>query len=135
MKKGNIIVSVRKGTCQCQEEVRTSYFVENTTTMIFFPITAECVDMRKDICYLHYNRYGCTTPMSQNTTRKLCCCSMGQGWGQPCRACPSQGTSRYMRQEFSILVHSNHSTLLNKHNFQMNTTPCAARDPAKSLIQ
>lgn len=56
----------------------------------------ECVDMRKDLCFLSYNNWRCTHPMTQNQTKKVCCCSMGQAWGQPCEPCPLPGSSKYM---------------------------------------
>ncbi|XP_072384771.1 fibrillin-1-like [Diabrotica undecimpunctata] len=60
------------------------------------PGRRECVDMRKDLCFLNYSRWRCSTPMTQNQTRKLCCCSMGQAWGQPCEPCPIAGTSEHV---------------------------------------
>ncbi|KAF7284743.1 hypothetical protein GWI33_021612 [Rhynchophorus ferrugineus] len=59
------------------------------------PGRRECVDMRKDICYLSYNRWKCSTPMTQNQTKKVCCCSMGLAWGEPCEPCPIVGTSEH----------------------------------------
>lgn len=61
----------------------------------------ECVDMRKDLCFLNYDRGECTTPMTESQSKKVCCCSMGQAWG-PCEPCPSQGTSRYI-----VLLYNN----------------------------
>lgn len=57
--------------------------------------TGECVDMRKEPCYMNWSRWSCSTPMSQNQTKKVCCCSMGQGWGVDCQRCPQAGNSRY----------------------------------------
>ncbi|CAH1374115.1 unnamed protein product [Tenebrio molitor] len=59
------------------------------------PGRRECVDMRKDLCFLNYSRWRCSTPMTQNQTRKVCCCSMGQAWGQPCEPCPLPGTNEH----------------------------------------
>lgn len=57
------------------------------------------MDMRKDICFLNYSRWQCTSPMTQTQSKKVCCCSMGQAWGQPCEPCPIQGTSRYIHMK------------------------------------
>lgn len=54
----------------------------------------ECVDMRKDLCFLNYDGGECSTPMTESQSKKVCCCSMGQAWG-PCETCPRHGTSRY----------------------------------------
>lgn len=53
------------------------------------------MDTRKEICYMHYNEEGCTHPMSHEQTRMVCCCSMGEAWGSPCKPCPAAGTSKY----------------------------------------
>nr|CAI5820598.1 unnamed protein product [Callosobruchus analis] len=74
--------------------------------------SGECVDMRKDLCYLNYSRWRCTTPMTQNQTKKVCCCSMGQAWGQPCEPCPLAGTSRY-----TIACYYYHSSPLSPHDY------------------
>ena len=50
--------------------------------------------MRKEICYMETNGHQCSQPMSQSQTKKLCCCSMGQAWGQQCTSCPLQGTGK-----------------------------------------
>ncbi|XP_022906889.2 fibrillin-2-like [Onthophagus taurus] len=59
------------------------------------PGRRECVDMRKDLCYTEYSSWRCSHPMSQNQTKKLCCCSMGKGWGQPCEPCPPPDTLEF----------------------------------------
>lgn len=53
--------------------------------------------MRKETCYLKYSQGECTAPMSQDQTRLLCCCSMGEAWGSPCDPCPSQGTNEFFK--------------------------------------
>ncbi|KAB0800679.1 hypothetical protein PPYR_06418 [Photinus pyralis] len=72
------------------------YFCECPEGYMPLPGGRECVDMRRDVCFLNYSRWTCSLPMTQNQTKKLCCCSMGQAWGQPCEPCPIQGTSEYI---------------------------------------
>lgn len=69
--------------------------------------------MRKSTCYTRfYNTTGppfksiCDNPLAMELTRKLCCCTVGQGWLDPdvlavidekdaplsCDVCPIQGT-------------------------------------------
>ncbi|XP_018574078.1 fibrillin-2-like [Anoplophora glabripennis] len=73
------------------------------------PGRRECVDMRKEPCYLNWSRWRCSTPMSQNQTRKVCCCSMGQGWGVDCQPCPLAGTSEY----YSLCGGTDPGTIIN----------------------
>ncbi|KAG8223124.1 hypothetical protein J437_LFUL000545 [Ladona fulva] len=63
---------------------------------MLMPNGKECVDMRKEQCFLHYSNGVCTQPMSQEQTRMVCCCSMGQAWGRPCKECPHVGTREYL---------------------------------------
>ncbi|XP_026682343.1 fibrillin-2-like, partial [Diaphorina citri] len=53
----------------------------------------ECIDMRRELCYLNYTDGLCSLPMSNEQTRMVCCCSMGQSWGKPCQPCPPPGHS------------------------------------------
>lgn len=47
-------------------------------------------DMRKSICFRHYNGT-CGNELAFNMTRKICCCSynIGRAWNRPCEACPT----------------------------------------------
>lgn len=47
-------------------------------------------DMRKSVCFRHYNGT-CWNELAFNMTRKMCCCSynIGQAWNRPCEACPT----------------------------------------------
>ncbi|CAH0559244.1 unnamed protein product [Brassicogethes aeneus] len=81
---------------QCVNEPG-KYYCQCPEGYMPLPGRRECVDMRKDLCFLDYNRWRCSTPMTQNQTKKLCCCSMGQAWGQPCEPCPIPGTSEHIR--------------------------------------
>lgn len=49
----------------------------------------ECIDIRKENCYLSYDYSGCSNPMSSDLTKMLCCCTMGKAWGSPCSPCPT----------------------------------------------
>ena len=55
----------------------------------------ECVDMRKELCYMGYSQDNCSAPMSQPQTRMVCCCSMGAGWGRQCEQCPAASSPAY----------------------------------------
>lgn len=58
----------------------------------YISILEECVDMRKEKCYLEYTDGQCLHPMTNRQTRMVCCCSMGRGWGDPCSPCPGLGS-------------------------------------------
>ncbi|KAF3829509.1 hypothetical protein GH733_003773 [Mirounga leonina] len=55
-----------------------------------------CMDMRKSICFRHYNGT-CGNELAFNVTRKMCCCSynIGQAWNRPCEACPTPASLDY----------------------------------------
>ncbi|XP_066993764.2 fibrillin-2 [Anabrus simplex] len=65
----------------------------------YMPVSGgkECVDMRKDQCFMECENGDCSHPMSQNQTRKVCCCSMGAAWSEPGQPCPEQGTDDYKK--------------------------------------
>ncbi|KAJ8945200.1 hypothetical protein NQ318_013650 [Aromia moschata] len=83
------------GICNIGECVNEpgKYYCQCPEGYMPLPGRRECVDMRKDVCYLNWSRWQCSTPMTQNQTKKVCCCSMGQAWGHPCEPCPEAGTS------------------------------------------
>ena len=50
---------------------------------------ASCIDERREPCFLGHSPAGqCTSAMSRPQTRLVCCCSMGQAWGEACGSCP-----------------------------------------------
>ncbi|XP_032164959.1 fibrillin-3 isoform X8 [Mustela erminea] len=55
-----------------------------------------CMDMRKSICFRHYNGT-CGNELAFNVTRKMCCCSynIGRAWNRPCEACPTPASLAY----------------------------------------
>ena len=59
------------------------------------PDGQQCVDMRKEVCFMKFSRENCSAPMSQPQTRLVCCCSMGAGWGRQCEQCPTASSSAY----------------------------------------
>ena len=70
--------------CQCPRDYMLS------------PDGHQCVDMRKEQCFMTITEAGvCTEAMSQPQTKMVCCCSMGQGWGQECDRCPAKDTASY----------------------------------------
>lgn len=46
---------------------------------MLLPNGKECVDMRKEPCYMEFNTstLKCGQPMSNRQTKMVCCCSMG----------------------------------------------------------
>ncbi|GJQ88324.1 hypothetical protein Trydic_g3801 [Trypoxylus dichotomus] len=79
----------------------------------------ECVDMRRDLCFLDYANWRCSHPMSQNQTKKVCCCSMGKGWGQSCEHCPLAGTSGY-----TALCGSEPGSFISEKNQRVDIDEC-----------
>ena len=67
--------------------------------MIDLISVGECVDMRKELCYMSYANNKCTNAMTQPQSKMVCCCSMGAAWGKICEACPKQGSRN---------IHSSH---------------------------
>ncbi|XP_065222296.1 fibrillin-2-like [Planococcus citri] len=60
------------------------------------PDGKECIDIRKEQCYLNYTQNMCSEAMSNTQTRMMCCCSMGQAWGHPCLPCPPISSHEYL---------------------------------------
>ncbi|CAB3384639.1 Hypothetical predicted protein [Cloeon dipterum] len=85
------------GVGRCDNDIG-SYRCECPDGYMISPSGKECIDMRKENCYMTFNHSDnqCYKPMSESITRKVCCCSMGQGWGNPCQQCPRQGTRDYL---------------------------------------
>ncbi len=57
--------------------------------------------MRKDQCFFSLLnstvrpfRLLCENPTSTRVTKKQCCCTVGQGWGDPCEPCPRYRTRK-----------------------------------------
>ncbi|XP_033615292.1 fibrillin-3 [Fukomys damarensis] len=55
-----------------------------------------CMDVRKSLCFRHYNGT-CGDKLAFNVTRKTCCCAynVGQAWNRPCEACPAPASPHY----------------------------------------
>ncbi|XP_026687195.1 fibrillin-1-like, partial [Diaphorina citri] len=85
----------RCGEGFCVNDVGTYHCVCPDGYMLL-PSGKECIDMRRELCYLNYTDGLCSLPMSNEQTRMVCCCSMGQSWGKPCQPCPPPGSRDYI---------------------------------------
>lgn len=59
-----------------------------------------CTDTRSGSCYLYVRSRGdasesldCSNEIGVGVAKASCCCSLGQGWGNPCESCPSVNSS------------------------------------------
>ena len=80
---GHCINDQGKYHCECPEGYMS------------MPGGKECVDMRKELCYVNYESGQCFNPMIHPQTKMLCCCSMGAAWGTPCEKCPGERTREH----------------------------------------
>lgn len=78
-------------------------FISSSVTCCL--LLEECVDMRKELCYLSFTDGQCSQPMTNEQTRMLCCCSMGQAWGHPCQPCPADKTSESSASVYHLFYH------------------------------
>ena len=78
----------RPGVCV---NLEGGYACECPPDYMLAPDGKECIDMRKEYCYMKYRNGTCLAPMSRPQTRMVCCCSMGAAWGLDCQACPAEG--------------------------------------------
>ncbi|XP_066274652.1 uncharacterized protein [Branchiostoma lanceolatum] len=54
-----------------------------------------CEEMRESFCFTMVREGQCQNPTSVNLTERICCCSVGTGWGEPCVACPVERTDAF----------------------------------------
>ncbi|TKS69600.1 Fibrillin-1 MP340 [Collichthys lucidus] len=66
------------------------------------PTRVGCVDTRSGSCYLDVRSRGdasesldCSNEIGVGVSKASCCCSLGQGWGNPCESCPSVNSTQY----------------------------------------
>ncbi|XP_069561799.1 fibrillin-1 [Brachyistius frenatus] len=66
------------------------------------PTRVGCVDTRSGSCYLNVRPRGdasesldCSNEIGVGVSKASCCCSLGQGWGNPCESCPSVNSTEY----------------------------------------
>uniref|UniRef100_A0A8D8X304 Fibrillin-2 n=1 Tax=Cacopsylla melanoneura TaxID=428564 RepID=A0A8D8X304_9HEMI len=85
----------RCGAGFCVNDIGTYHCICPDGYMLL-PSGKECIDMRREYCYLNYTDGICSLPMSNEQTRMVCCCSMGQAWGKPCQACPPPASRDYI---------------------------------------
>lgn len=88
--------SAQTDTSSCPAEVRNHGDLDCTANVIRNALSRaeECVDMRKELCYMSYADSNCSNAMSQPQTRMVCCCSMGAAWGRACEECPKHGSRK-----------------------------------------
>ena len=55
----------------------------------------ECLDLRKERCFLDYRRDQCSVEVPGMFPRDTCCCTIGEGWGNSCSKCPRPGTKDF----------------------------------------
>uniref|UniRef100_F6WEY7 Uncharacterized protein n=1 Tax=Ciona intestinalis TaxID=7719 RepID=F6WEY7_CIOIN len=59
----------------------------------------KCEDIRERSCHRNYNATTeeCSGSLQFDLTKKKCCCfgNIGQGWNNPCEACPTPGTDAF----------------------------------------
>ncbi|KXJ14695.1 Fibrillin-2 [Exaiptasia diaphana] len=66
-----------------------------------------CADIRKNFCFNTVDENGCTKPRDTLVTKSACCCTKGQGWGDPCELCPqpdSKGGNTHAKRNSPKLV-------------------------------
>ncbi|AWP01367.1 putative fibrillin-1 [Scophthalmus maximus] len=66
------------------------------------PTRVGCVDTRSGSCYLDVRSRGdasesldCSNEIGVGVSKASCCCSLGQGWGNPCESCPYVNSTEY----------------------------------------
>ncbi|XP_037650240.1 fibrillin-1 [Sebastes umbrosus] len=66
------------------------------------PTRVGCVDTRSGSCYLDARSRGdasesldCSNEIGVGVSKASCCCSLGQGWGNPCESCPYVNSTEY----------------------------------------
>uniref|UniRef100_A0A7N9ATH0 Fibrillin 1 n=1 Tax=Mastacembelus armatus TaxID=205130 RepID=A0A7N9ATH0_9TELE len=66
------------------------------------PTRVGCVDTRSGSCFLDVRSRGdasesldCSNEIGVGVSKASCCCSLGQGWGNPCESCPSVNSTEY----------------------------------------
>lgn len=64
-------------------------------------------DTRSGSCYLDVRSRGdasesldCSNEIGVGVSKASCCCSLGQGWGNPCESCPSVNSSESAQSVF-----------------------------------
>uniref|UniRef100_A0A3B1JMS0 Fibrillin 1 n=1 Tax=Astyanax mexicanus TaxID=7994 RepID=A0A3B1JMS0_ASTMX len=79
-----------------------SYFCNCPPDFQLNPTGVGCVDIRSGNCYLDVRSRGdasesldCSNEIGVGVSKASCCCSLGQGWGTPCEACPLLNSSEY----------------------------------------
>ncbi|KAM6168126.1 fibrillin-3 [Erethizon dorsatum] len=54
-----------------------------------------CVDMRLELCFLHWDEGDCGVPLPGKYRMDVCCCSVGAAWGAECEMCPKPDSPEF----------------------------------------
>ena len=53
-------------------------------------------DLRRAPCYAKFERGRCTNELLGLFMKPVCCCSIGQAWGDSCEACPHKESGTWI---------------------------------------
>ena len=53
-------------------------------------------------CYASYKKGKCSNPFPGSFRKKVCCCTIGKGWGEDCEGCPAEGTGLFIFLLFNL---------------------------------
>ncbi|KAM9409241.1 fibrillin-1 isoform 1-T1 [Pholidichthys leucotaenia] len=87
------------GMCQ---NIPGSYRCDCPPDFELNPTRVGCVDTRSGSCFLDVRSRGdaseslaCSNEIGVGVSKASCCCSLGQGWGNPCEKCPFVNSTEY----------------------------------------
>lgn len=63
----------------------------------------KCTDTREESCYLDYRVGMCRRELEGRYKKEMCCCTIGEAWGNKCTQCPKPGS-----QDFDSLCRKGH---------------------------
>lgn len=79
---------------------KSNYFIQ-----LFFS------DTQQGNCYTRVtSNQNCVEPLPMKLSKKDCCCGkdMGEGWGNDCEHCPSQGMGKYIVKFVNLTTSNMH---------------------------
>ncbi|ELK08077.1 Fibrillin-3 [Pteropus alecto] len=65
-----------------------SFHCECPEGLTLDPTGRLCVDVRLELCFLHWDEDDCGAALPSKYRMDVCCCSVGAAWGAACEACP-----------------------------------------------